>query len=113
MGKQLKPLNFSESILSDYNNFHFYIKSEKPYNENNPMIEAIRFEWNWNNYSGYGIIYLKNGKIVMEDCMCKSSNMTVESSSKRQVSNGRCECALYNDSGLKILFERIIAQNSR
>lgn len=112
MAKQLRPLRFAESILDDYENFHFCIEKATNQYPDKAIMETV-FNWEWYGYEGFGSIFLKNGIIDDNEYLCKSSKMTVHSSSKRQVSNGRNECTLYNDEKLKELFDLILSQKQK
>ena len=61
-------------------------------------IESIRFKWDWQGYSGYGEIFLKNGRIDSEDEHCNNSSLTISSASLKQAD--KHYSVLYNEKSL-------------
>lgn len=110
--KTLRMNNFGESILSEFDLFHIWITDihrAYPDTVNKPDIYKVKFNWVWNGYNGYGEIdYYRSTNTVCNSFGENFSNMTVHPNSKRQQSNGRSNCALYNDKSLEELFDRIL-----
>ncbi|MFA7204588.1 MAG: hypothetical protein WC188_12875 [Candidatus Caldatribacteriota bacterium] len=110
--KTLRFNRFGESILSEFelftlwiNNIHFAYHSSV----GKPNVIKVYFRWSWNDYIGIGeIYYYHDTKKLCNHFGENSSNMTISSNSKRQQSNGKHNCALYNDSSLARLFQKIL-----
>lgn len=73
--------------------------------ENQPGIEKIHFKWEWQGYSGFGDIYLKNGIIDCDNQWCRDSNLTISSDSKKQAT--KHYSVIYNEPSLINVFEHI------
>jgi len=113
--KTLRFNRFGDSILSEYNLFYYSIgivHQKYPNNtQNNPDVYQVEFNWTWNGYDGYGEIdFYKSTSTLCKEFGENFSNMTVSSHSKKQQSNGRSNCALYNDSSLIKLFELMLSK---
>lgn len=111
--KTLKMNQFGECILSEYELFDYKfttVHQKYPNNaENDPDVYQAHFNWSWNGYSGYGDIdFYKSKKRLCNTFGENFSNMTVASYSKKQQPNGRDNCALYNDSSLEELFNKML-----
>lgn len=111
----LRANRFGESILGEFDLFHYSVKGihqKYPNHPNNdPNVYQVRFDWTWNGYEGYGEIdFYKSTSELCNRFGENFSNMTVSSKSRRQQPNGRNNCALYNDSSLSRLFELILSQ---
>lgn len=113
-GKTLRFNRFGESIMSEFNLFHYSVDKIHPKysnsSEKDPDIYQVKFTWSWNGYDGYGEIdFFKSTITLCKEFGENFSSMTVSSNSKRQQPNGRSTCSLYNDSSLIPLFELILS----
>lgn len=114
--KTLRMNRFGECILDEIDLFSYSIKNihqKYPTDKNNdPDVYRMVFSWAWNGYDGYGDIdFYKHSSMLCNVFGENESSMTVSSRSQRQQPNGRSNCALYNDSSLKPLFELILSRS--
>lgn len=115
MRKTLRINRFGESILSEFDLFPYSVKTihqKYPNNKNTDSdVYQVNFNWTWNGYEGYGEIdFFKSTSLLCNSFGENFSNMTVSSKSKKQQSNGRNNCALYNDDSLSQLFESMLSK---
>ena len=115
MRKTLRINRFGESILSEFDFFSYSVKTihqKYPNNKNTDSdVYQVNFNWTWNGYEGYGEIdFFKSTSLLCNSFGENFSNMTVSSKSKKQQSNGRNNCALYNDDSLSQLFESMLSK---
>ncbi len=107
--KRLLMNQFAECILADYDSFNYRVKEIKKHFSDDKVHE-MSFDWEWNDYSGYGYINFTKDGVDMDNVLCRDSSMTVGSHSKRQQENGRHTCSLYNDHLMQELFEKMIVE---
>lgn len=99
-GRAPKPSDASDDFFFEYGKtvgrFHFLTKKYTP-------SKGIKRRFHW-----YQDDIIDNAKKLCNHFGENFSNMTISSNSKRQQPNGRHNCALYNDSSLAILFQKIL-----
>lgn len=104
MGKQMKTNSFSDAILESWEYFNVFDclinkTSEKP---------QLRFKWNFRSYDGFGEIDFDESLKVRNKFGDNFSNLSLSSVCRKTHPAIKPTDSLYNDSGLEIIFQRIL-----
>lgn len=102
--KRFKTNNYSDAILEAWDDFKVFNLKDSSY-EGNPR---LFFSWSFKNYEGTGYIDCDDSFRVRNTGGDNYSYLSLSSSCREKNIGLKPTDSLYNDSGLEVVFQRII-----